>query len=143
MGLLDKAKELGEKAASSTQGVTEKSREVVQEKVKNTMTEIQGLIPVLEQSGFIVGDIVVTLSIPPGVKMIVEQTKEGNCSLDKIETKSLSKIQTKIIEALRKAYSLNDSVGEFGFLVGQVELEMTFPPKIHVHLNSDQSRAFQ
>ena len=136
-GFLDKAKAATADAAS---GAKEKAVEAT----RNTLAEIKGLEPVLRSSGFIVGDVKVTLSIPPGVSVVIEQISSSQEGLDELVAKvdELSKIQGVIIKGLKEAYAMEDSVNEYGMTIGQVEMELTFPPKVHVHLNSQDSRAF-
>lgn len=136
-GLMDKAKAATADAAS---GAKEKAVETTQ----NTIAEIKGLEPVLRNSGFIVGDVKVTLSIPPGVTVVIEQIPSSQESLDDLVAKveELSKLQGAIIKGLKEAYAMEDSVNEHGMTIGQIEMELTFPPKVHVHLNSQDSRAF-
>lgn len=136
-GLLDKAKAVSVDAAS---GVKEK----VADATKSTLTEVKSLEPVLRASGFIIGDLKVTMSIPPGVTLVVEQTESGKEGLNELTDQQgeFSKLQAAIVKGLQDAYAMEGMVNKMGMTIGQVEMELTFPPKVHVHLNSQQSRAF-
>ena len=85
-----------------------------------------------------------TLSVPPGVTVVVEQIPNSQETLDDLVAKidGLTKVQGAIVRGLKEAYSMEGAVNEYGMTIGQVEMELTFPPKVHVHLNSQNSRAF-
>ena len=135
--LMNKAKEA---SAGAANGVKEKASEIM----KSSLAEIKGLEPVLKSCGFIIGDLKLTMSIPPGITIVVEQTDVSQDGLNELVAKEgeLSKIQSSIVKGLKDAYSMEDAVNKYGMTIGQVEMELTFPPKVHVHLNSQQSRAF-
>ncbi len=153
MGLLDKVKEktsnldvAGQvsKAKEATASLTDATNSKVRDLCNQTLLEVNSMKPVLEKSGFIVGDMVITMSIPPAVKIVVEQTSKGEQSLEDLDCDAdeFTGTQKTILRGLKQAYSMNDLVDPHGYVIGQVEMEMTFPPKVHVHLNSKDSRAF-
>ncbi len=131
-------------AKASVGKVGDVAKGTVEALLANTLAELKGVQPILAECGFIIGDVVLTMSIPPGVKVVVEQTSDGESSLESFlnDENELSKIQLSIIKGIMDAYSLNRMVNPHGYTIGQVEMELTFPPKVHVHLNSKESRAF-
>ena len=133
-----------DKAKAATADAASGAKEKAIETTHNTIAEIKGLEPVLRSSGFIVGHLKVTVSISPGVTVDIEQIPSSQESLDELVAKvdELSKIQGAIIKGLKEAYAMEESANEYGMTIGQVEMELTFPPKVHVHLNSQDSRAF-
>ena len=107
------------------------------------LSEINGLKPVLEKSGFIIGDVFFGLSFPPKIGIIVEQKADGVKNLDNLsDNVNLSKLQSAIISSIQKVYKMNEMVENHDHTIGQIEVEMGLPPGIKVHLNSKESRAF-
>ena len=106
-------------------------------------SEINGLKPVLEKSGFIIGDVFFGLSFPPKIGIIVEQKADGVKNLDNLsDNENLSKLQSAIISSIQKVYKMNEMVENHDHTIGQIEIEIGLPPGIKVHLNSKESRAF-
>ena len=134
-GLLDKAKAVAADAASGVKGK-------VIETIKNAIAEIQGLEPVLRGCGLIIGDVMVTMSLPPGVTVVIEQKTGSKDCLNELSAKEgeFSKLQGAIIKGLKDAYSMESTVNQYGMTIGQVEMELTFPPKVHVHLNPQKAQ---
>ena len=107
------------------------------------LAEINGLKPVLDKSGFIIGDVFFGLSLPPKIGIIVEQKAGGVKNLDSLsDNENLSKLQSAIISSIQKVYKMNEMVENHDHTIGQFEIEMGLPPGIKVHLNSKESRAF-
>jgi len=107
------------------------------------LAEINELKPVLEKSGFIIGDVFFGLSLPPKIGIIVEQKAGGVKNLDNLsDNENLSKLQLAIISSIQKVYKMNEMVENHDHTIGQIEIEMGLPPGIKVHLNSKESRAF-
>ena len=124
----EKAGELGDKATSL---------------LGDGLAEINGLKPVLEKSGFIIGDVFFGLSLPPKIGIIVEQKAGGIKNLDNLsDNEDLSKLQSAIISSIQKVYKMNEMVENHDHTIGQIEIEIGLPPGIKVHLNSKESRAF-
>ena len=110
--------------------------------IASSLEEINGLRPILEKSGFIVGDIFFTVAIPPSVGLIVEHEVGGSAKIDSLDTAELSAVQSTIVGSLKKIYALNDVVEEHEHTIGQVEITLGLPPQVKAHLNSKKSRAF-
>jgi len=107
------------------------------------LAEINGLKPVLEKSGFIIGDVFISMSFPPKIGIIVEQKADGVKDIDSMsDNKNLSKLQSAILSSIQKVYQMNEMVENHDHTIGQIEVEMGLPPGIKVHLNSKESRAF-
>ena len=107
------------------------------------LAEINGLKPVLEKSGFIIGDVFISMSFPPKIGIIVEQKADGVKDIDSMsDNENLSKLQSAILSSIQKVYQMNEMVENHDHTIGQIEVEMGLPPGIKVHLNSKESRAF-
>jgi hypothetical protein len=111
--------------------------------IDTALNEINGLKPVLKSSGFIVGDIFFTVSIPPSVGLIVEQEIDGAKKIENLgNNEELSKTQQTVLNSLKKIYSMNDVVEKHDHTIGQVEITLGLPPTVKAHLNAKKSRAF-
>lgn len=132
-----KAKEMGtetvQSAQAKTQGITQKA-----------LATLKSLEPVLKNCGYIIGDVKVTMSLPPSFSIIVEQVPGASDSIERIlaEPGNLNKVQLAILKGLQDAYALEANANAYGYTIGQIEMEIGLPPKVHVHLNSQSSRAF-
>ena len=117
-----------------------KTASTAMDKVKDSLIDkledIRGIKPILRDSGFTISDIAMTMSIPPGIKLSIEQKKKGKNKLEKMQKRKdeLSIIQKSIVETILKAYSIEDQIIPYGYMIGQIEIEMAVPPKVHIHL---------
>ncbi|MBL8151853.1 MAG: hypothetical protein JNN15_18170, partial [Blastocatellia bacterium] len=129
MGISDvfnKAKEVTDRAA-------EAGREKVKEAIDGTLAEIQSLRPVLSKCGFIVGDIGISLSIPPSFDVTIKQTGEGTTGLEELENdQNLTKLQSLVISSLKSTYALSGTFEKYGYFIGHLNIEVGIPPKVHV-----------
>ena len=73
-GLKDKMNEAKDKVSAAAGNV---SGDKMKEMAANTLEELNSLRPLLNQSGFIIGDVMLTASIPPSFGIMVEQEKAG------------------------------------------------------------------
>ena len=120
-------------------------KDQVKEKLAICLEELNDLRPLLKESGFIIGDVVVTISIPPSFGIIVEQEKNGVNKLEQVmeaRKDELTKFQSLVMGSLKKLYDLNDMVERYEHTIGQIEVELGIPPKVRAHLNSNRSRSF-
>ena len=135
----NKSKELNDSIKEKAAGLGDKATSLL----ADGLAEINGLKPVLEKSGFIIGDVNFGLSFPPSIGIIVEQKVGGVKNLDNLsDNENLSKLQSAIISSIQKVYQMNEMVESHDHTIGQIEVEMGLPPGIKVHLNSKESRAF-
>jgi len=107
------------------------------------LAEINKLRPLLEESGFIIGDVYFGISFPPKIGIIIEQKIGGIENLDNISDHvNLSKLQSAVLSGIKKVYEMNEVVENHDHTIGQIEIEIGLAPAIKVHLNSNKSRAF-
>jgi len=108
------------------------------------LDKLNELQPILKECGFIIGDIKLIASIPPGIGMTVEQEKNGVIRISKVmKEQKLTKFQKTILMNINKIYSLNETAEKYNYTIGQLDVVLSIPPKITAHLNSTKSRAFQ
>jgi hypothetical protein len=131
------------KVAEGSNKIKEASTNAAKSVVETTLSEVNGLKPILANSGFIVGDILLTVSVPPAVSIVIEQVEGGKQPLDCIlENEDLTKFQRSLLVSIKQLYALNATVEKFNHTIGQIEVEMGLPPVLRAHLNSMDSRAF-
>jgi len=141
--LKDKLGNVKDKVTATAGNLKETGGKQLQEKLSTSLQELNDLRPLLNECGFIIGDIKLTASVPPSVGIVVEQEKEGQSNLQKVmEKKELTRLQSIVLGGIRKIYDLNNVVEKHDHTIGQIEIEMGIPPKVIAHLNSTKSRAF-
>ena len=129
------------KIKDSTERIVHHSREKLAEATEALLKEMEGLIPILLECGFVVGDISLTLSMPPRFALKIVQTGRGKMSLEQILTNradSITRTQTMFLSALIKANELAEITQKHGYVFEEYELTMTLPPQVTVHLVSDE-----
>lgn len=139
MAIMDMVKKAGDAASSAKESVAGKTRELA----AKSLQELQHLEPLLKNCGLIIGDVSMTISVPPAVACIVEQTDSGSATLEDLaKDNELTKTQAAIVSGLQKAFQMDSLVADKGYTIGQVEVVISVPPSVTVHLNSRSSRAF-
>ena len=157
--LFDKAKETADKAKETAAEVLDKGAESaikakdaavdmidigkgkLQEGMATVIEETNKIITILQNSGFRIIDINVTVSIPPTAKLIIEDKGEGKNKLSRLlesEIQSLSKTQTTMIKALLKSYDLSGITEGYGYKFGKFVLSVSIPPQVTIHLVADK-----
>ena len=107
------------------------------------LEKLSELQPVLQECGFIIGDIKLVAGISPGIGLTVEQEKNGVIRINKVmKEQKLTKFQKTILDSINRIYSLNETAEKYNFTIGQIDIMLTIPPKVTAHLNSTKSRAF-
>jgi len=121
----------------------DKSKGQVQKSFQDTLNELNELKPLLLKSGYIIGDLKITLGLPLGVTVVIEKTEGGSVSLEVLrENNELTKTQKSLVNSLIKAHKLDSVFVKKGYTMGQIEIGLTIPPSINLHLNSIDSRSF-
>ncbi len=145
--LVDKAKEKSKEATSSiketTQNIAYISKEKMQAGVNKTIDETQALIVILQKCGYIVGDLAMTLSVPPEIEITLQDAGGGQSKLSKLMEKegdTFSKFQTAILRGMLKTYDLLKTTEKHGYTFGEFDVAVTFPPRVTVHLLPDEKK---
>ena len=138
----EKLKNAGEKAKESAGVLKEGADGILKKVTASSMAEIEGLRPILNKSGFIIGDIIIEMTLTPRVTLIVERHSEGEILFDESLEKEVTTLQATILSSIRKIYQLNAIVEEHNHTIGQVEVVLGLPPTVRAHLNSMDSKAF-
>ena len=157
--LFDKAKETADKAKETAAEMLDAGAESVilakdavvdiidagkgklQEGLIKVIEETNKIIAILQNSGFRIIDINVTVSIPPTAKLIIEDKGDGEINLSQLldsDEKTLSKTQTAMIKALLKTYDLASVTEEYGYKFGKFVLTVSIPPQVTIHLVADK-----
>ena len=139
----DKVKSVSDKAMDSAGSLKDGANNVFSKVISSSLAEIEGLKPVLKQSGFIIGDIIIEMAINPKVNLVIEQIETGKLSIeDALKQEGLTKVQTTILASIGKIHALNSVIEDYNHTIGQIEIELGLPPTVRAHLNSVKSRAF-
>ena len=125
-----------DKATDTAAAISEKGREQINKQVPAMLEKLTELQPILKESGFIVGDVAMTLSIPPSLSLTVTQV-EGveNRIKEVIESRELTKFQKATLSSIGQMYAFNKTFGKFNYVIGDVDIEMSIPPAITAHLS--------
>lgn len=139
--LKEKVKVTGDEVLAK---VADAGRQGLSAAVKKLFAEYSTIAPILERAGFIVGDIELSLTIPPAIVVCIEPTETD--ALERLNTVAaeveLTDIQKKLLGLIKEAYALKDVVHSYGHEIGQIELMISVPPGVSVHLSSNRSRVF-
>ncbi len=146
------AKELSQEATTRaidmSQGASAKLQEVggqlmvegrakVQQALDNSLREIESLRPILHQAGFIIRDIMFTITVPPSVKVTIRKVEECAEQLNALladPQNGLSETQSKVLSLLARANSMSEVTSKYGYLFGEFDLMMSIPPQLTIHL---------
>ncbi len=152
---LDRTLSSVREASIKIRETTEQAIDVGKEKLRDLslslLGEINGLAPILTECGFIIGDINLTLPFPPEIKMSVEQTGEGEKTLEQIlaednekaeEEPRLTTLQKTILNSMVKANELAQLTDSYGYTFKRYDIALTTPPKVTIHLISKKSRIY-
>ena len=129
-----------DKTAGAALAVSEKGKEQVFKQVPAMLEKLTDLKSVLKEAGFLVGDIAMTLSIPPSLGLTVTQVEgEENRLQEVIESRELTKIQKSTLVSISQIYACNKTFGKFDYAVGRIDIELSIPPAITAHLSAKNS----
>ena len=142
-GVANKAKEVSFEAAQALKEaggkLAETSMEKAQETLPKLLEELNGLIPILRECGYSVGDLAVSITIPPKLKAVVSQDGKGSKSLQTMLTEKeaiLTPLQFGAVKGLIKAYEFDQTVQKHGYHLGDIELVLSIPPEVTMNLVS-------
>jgi hypothetical protein len=129
-----------DKAADTANTISEKGKEQMNKQVPAMLEKLSALRPILKESGFIVDEVGITISIPPTLSLTVTQ-EEGaeNKIKEVIESHELTKFQKVTLNSIAKMYGFNQTFGKFNYVIGDLEIEMSIPPAVTAHLKTKDS----
>tara|TARA_B100000029_G_C17373907_1_gene887186 strand:- start:183 stop:614 length:432 start_codon:yes stop_codon:yes gene_type:complete len=123
--------------ADAAAAVTEKGKEQMNKQVPAMLEKLADLKLVLKESGFIVGDVAMTLSIPPSLSLTVTQVEGAENRINEvIETHELTKLQKSTLVSVSQLYAFNQTFGKYDYVMGQIDIGLSIPPAVTVHLSS-------
>ena len=145
-----------ETAQAAVEVTTEAAREVREtageawdsgkEKLNGTLEtllkEVNGLKPILADCGFIIGDLNVTFSIPPEIKMTVDHIGKGTTTLEQSlqeAQETLTTLQKMVLKSMIKANELAHVTRRYGYTFSKYDISLSIPPKVTVHLIADKA----
>jgi hypothetical protein len=127
---LDKVKEVHQQAKDA-------GRDSVQEAMDNALQELQGLKPLLARAGFSLGNITIALGLPPNIVVAIIHDREVASGLEELAAATnLTNIQSLIVKSLKSAYSFTGMFQKYGYVIGQLSVEVGLIPKVTIVLTS-------
>ena len=109
----------------------------LQQALDNSLHEIESLRPILHQAGFIIRDIMFTITVPPSVKVNIRKVEECADQLNTLladPQSGLNETQRKVLSLLARANSMSEVTSKHGYLFGEFDLVMGVPPQLTIHL---------
>ena len=140
--VIDAGKETALKAKKTADDSLAIGKEKLHKGMATVIEETNNLKVILQNSGYRIVDISVTVSVPPRAKMTIEDKGRGKDELTQLlsdENSNLSKTQTVIIKTILKAYDLAHVTQGYGYVFGKLDLTLSLPPQVTVHLSSDKA----
>jgi hypothetical protein len=127
---LDKVKDVHQKAK-------EAGRDSAQEAVDSALLDLQGLKPILARAGFSLGNITISLGLPPGIVVAIIHDREVASGIEElVADPNLTNIQSLIVKSLKNAYSFTGMFQKYGYVIGQLSVEVGLIPKVTIVLTS-------
>ncbi|HEY44409.1 MAG TPA: hypothetical protein G4O11_10545 [Anaerolineae bacterium] len=137
----DAAAESAIKAKDTAADIIDVGKGKLQEGMATVIEETNNIKTILQNSGYCIIDISVTISVPPKAILLFEDTGSGKEKLTELlesEGSTLSKMQTAMIKTMLKTYDLVKITEEHGYRFGKFNLTVTIPPQVTVHLVADK-----
>ena len=132
--VLQKAKDLKEQAQEAGKGTAQAA-------IDAALGELQGLKPILSQCGFSLGDITISLTLPPNCVVAILHDHEAATTLEELAAREdLTKAQSLVVGALKNAYAFSGTFQKYGYAIGKLSLEVGLIPKVTVHLTNVGNR---
>lgn len=133
----DKAIGVKDKAAEWTGMASDYGMDKMKDAIDATLGQLLALRPVLARSGFLIGEIEVVLSIPPGLEVVITHNGKVHDSLSELEADpSLTQFQSLVIRSLRNAYALDGVFRKYNYTIGKLIIAAGIPPKVKVVLEN-------
>ena len=139
--VLDAGAESAIKAKEAAVDMIDVGKGKLHEGMVVVIEETNKIITILQNSGFRIIDINVTISLPPTAKLIIEDKGDGEIKLSQLlesDEQTLSKTQTAMIKALLKTYDLANVTDGYGYKFGKFVLSVSIPPQVTIHLVADK-----
>ena len=138
---LNSLKSLGGSDSEGGFSITALGQQKARHAIKSVLEDLNSLYDVIEQSGFLVSDVAIELTLIPSVSIFVDQTEEA--SLEKIESTllqdDLTTFQRSLLMVIKQIYHLNGLANECDHKVAFIEVELSIPPAVTAHLKPKRS----
>ena len=131
---LEALKNLGGSDIGSS--VAELGQEKVRDAISAVLKDLNAMYDIIDETGFIVSDIAIELTLVPSVRLFIDQTEDA--SLDRIDATSqrsdLTAFQKGLLKVIKQSYHLSGLTEEHDHQVEFVEVSLTIPPAVTAHL---------
>ncbi len=139
--MLDAGAESAIKTKDAAVDMIDVGKDKLHEGMVMVIEETNKMMTILQNSGFRIMDISMSISLPPKAKLVIEDMGDGEEKLSKLmesEEQTLSKVQTGMIKALLRTYDLTGITEEYGYKFGKFQLTVSIPPQVTIHLVADK-----
>jgi hypothetical protein len=128
--------DVSEFAWDKVQNVAGKGLDSINQAIDATMTDLQGLRPILSKSGFSIDKIEIEFSFPPEFQVSITQPKNATARLEEaIKDVNLTKTQQIFVSSLKAVNLANDFITEkYSEYIEDITVVAGFPPKLKVRL---------
>lgn len=139
----EKTSQVAATAKEVTKNLVEIGMEKLNKSVDSALIQTEELLDILHKSGYIIGDLTMTITVPPEITIQLEDSGNGREELTKLlenEKVSLSLYQKAFIQSMLKTYDLVNITEKYGYTFGEFELCVSVPPGVSVNLKSDKEK---
>ena len=113
-----------DKTTDAAAAVSEKGKEQMNKQVPVMLEKLVELKSILNESGFAVGDVEVTLSIPPSLSLAITRVEGAeNRIKEVIESHELTKFQKVTLTSIGQMYAFNQTFGKFNYVIGNIDID--------------------
>ena len=124
------------KVSETTSAIGEKSKEQMVKNLPLMLQKLDDIQPILKECGFVVDDMEVEVSIPPAISItVVQQEEKLDHIKELLEANELTKFQSAVLKSISGIYSLNKTFGKHNYIIGEVEISMSIPPRVIAHIS--------
>lgn len=138
----DKIKDKLSKPSMSLRGVDDAvsklsaaAHEKTHDAIEGLLKEVDDLLPLLQDGGFRVDAVTLTLSVPPAVGIVIEQEEKTPSRLKEVLARAdLTRTQSMALKAIERIYGLSHVIEKYGHTIDAVEVEISVPPSVKAYL---------
>lgn len=111
------------------------AEEKTHDAIDGLLCEVNNLLPLLQDGGFRVDAVTLTLSMPPAVGVVIEQEEGSSSRFEEVLARDdLTRTQSMALKAIERIYRLGHVIEKHGHTIGTVEVEISVPPSVKAYL---------
>ena len=111
------------------------AQEKAHDAIEGLLKEVNDLLPLLQDGGFKVDAVALTLSVPPAVGIVIEQEEKTRSRFEEVLARDgLTRTQSMVLKAIERIYGLSHVIEKYEHTIGTVEVEISVPPSVKAYL---------